>query len=125
MAARRTKRADGRYRVTLTYEDAQGVKRRATFYGRTQTEANAKRQEARDRLKAGGPIRDASCTLAEWLEQWEATFLQSSDRATSTKALYGGLCSRWIVPIIGHLRLGSSPLRWCTRADPSSLLFRA
>jgi hypothetical protein len=105
MAARKKKRADGRYRVTLTYEDAQGTKRRQGFYGRTQAEANAKRQEARERLAAGGPIRDASCTLAEWLEEWRGTFLATSDRATATKSLYSGLCARWIVPTIGHVRL--------------------
>jgi hypothetical protein len=45
MAARMRKRADGRYVVTVTYEDSEGAKRRHFVYGKTQAEANAKAKE--------------------------------------------------------------------------------
>ena len=73
MAARMRKRADGRYVVTVTYEDSEGAKRRHFVYGRTQTEANAKAKAARDRLDAA-PVRKASRTLSDWPAEWRATY---------------------------------------------------
>lgn len=100
MAARRTKRADGRYAVTITVEG-----RRHFVYGKTQAEAKAKADEARARLTAGAPVRDATRTLTDWLTEWRSTFLKASDRAQATKNLYGGLITRHVDPTIGSVRL--------------------
>jgi integrase len=53
MTARMRKRADGRYVVTVTYEDRAGARRRHYIYGKTQAEANAKAKAARRRVDSG------------------------------------------------------------------------
>jgi integrase len=103
MAARMRKRPDGRYVVTLTYEDGEGAKRRHFVYGRTQAEANAKAKAARERLEVCAPVRDASRTLSDWLAEWRATYLLASDRARSTKVLYAGLTRNYVDPQIGSI----------------------
>lgn len=105
MAARMRKRPDGRYCVSVTYEDSAGVARRHYVYGKTQTEANAKAKAARRRLEAGAPVRDASRTLSDWLTEWRATHLLASDRARATKLLYDGLTKRYVDPQIGTIPL--------------------
>jgi integrase len=106
MPARKTKRNDGRFAFTLRYVDPiTGEKKRAYFYGRTQAEAKAKAESARQRLTLGGPVRDASRTLADWLAEWETTFLEASNRARSTKTMHAGYCRAWIIPTLGHVRL--------------------
>jgi hypothetical protein len=65
MAARMRKRPDGRYCVSVTYEDMAGVRRRHYVYGKTQAEANAKAKAARQRLDSGAPVRDACRTLGD------------------------------------------------------------
>jgi len=99
---RLTKRADNRFTVTVTLDG-----KRRFFYGKTQAEARAKADEARARVKAGGPVRDATRTLADWLTEWADTYLALSDRAASTKELHAGYCRKWIIPTIGHVPLGN------------------
>jgi len=106
MSARRTKRADGRYSVTARLERPDGTIRRTYFYGRTQAEAKAKADAARERVGRGEPVRDATRTLSDWLAEWRTTFLRASDRAESTKDLYAGLTVGHVEPVIGHLALG-------------------
>jgi hypothetical protein len=117
MASRRTKRADGRYLVTLTVENPDGSTRRVYFYGRTQAEARAKAREAQERIALGAPVRDASRSFGDWLSEWRATFLAASDRAPSTKALYGGLLERHARP-----QLDQVPLARITPADLTRVL---
>ena len=106
MPPRKTKRNDGRFAFTLRYVDpVTGEKKRAYFYGKTQAEARAKAERARQRLTQGAPVRDASRTFADWLGEWQATFLEASNRARSTKTMHAGYCKTWIIPTIGHIRL--------------------
>jgi integrase len=105
MAARKSKRTDGRYGVSVSYEDSAGVRRRHYVYGRTQAEANAKAKAVRQRLDSGAPVRDASRTLGDWLTEWRGTYLLASDRARATKLLYGGLTKRYVDPQIGSIPL--------------------
>lgn len=102
MAGRLTRRADKRYTVTLTVDG-----KRYFFYGRTQAEARSKADEARARIKAGSPVRDATSTLGDWLNEWTGTYLALSDRAESTKIMHAGYCRTWIIPTIGQVPLGS------------------
>src|SRR5918994_1204883 len=106
MSARRTKRTDGRYGVTVRLERRDGTVRRTYFYGRTQAEAKAKALAARERVGRGEPVRDATRTVSDWLAEWRTTFLRASDRAESTKDLYAGLTVHHVEPLIGHLALG-------------------
>jgi integrase len=106
MPARKTKRQDGRFAVTVRYIDPlTGERKRAYFYGKTQAEAKAKAEKARQRLSQGAPLRDASRTLAEWLDEWQRTFLAASGRAQSTKVMHAGYCRSWIIPTLGSIRL--------------------
>ncbi len=90
---RRTK--DGkvvRYEGALTYDDPEtGKSRRHTVYGKTRPEVREKLKIARDRLAAGGPVKDAKRSVADWLEHWRKTTLAASDRKESTRALYENL----------------------------------
>ena len=102
MAGRLTKRVDNRYTVTLTLDG-----KRRFFYGKTQAEAKAKADDARARVKAGGPVRDATRVLTDWLNEWTGTYLALSDRAESTKIMHAGYVRAWIVPTIGSVPLGN------------------
>ena len=75
MSARRTKRIDGRYNVTLTVETPDGSKRRVYFYRRSQAEARRKADGARQRFAQGGPVRDATRSVSDWLAEWRGPFL--------------------------------------------------
>lgn len=90
-----TKRADGRYKVTVTYDDpTTGAKKRAYAYGKTQREAYAKADEVRDRLSKGAPVRDDTRTVSEWLTEWHTMALEASNRSRSTKDMYATLTGR-------------------------------
>ena len=100
MAPRLKKRADNRFTVTVTLDG-----KRRFFYGTTQAEAKA--EDARARVKLGGPVRDANRTLADWLGEWNETYLPLSNRAESTKIMHQGYTRTWIIPTIGTVQLGN------------------
>jgi integrase len=92
MAARMTKRADGRHQDSMRYTDpVTGEKKRQYFYGKTQAEVRAKMKEARARLDAGAPVKDASRTVGEWCAQWREVTLEASGRRETTKSTYRSL----------------------------------
>ena len=101
-------RANGSWEARLTYIDAEtGQRRRASFYGPTAKAARAKMDEARDRLDAGAPVKDATRSVGDWLRHWRATALAASDRKESTRALYANLCRRHLEPApFGVIPLG-------------------
>ncbi|WP_143337687.1 hypothetical protein [Dietzia sp. WMMA184] len=60
------RRESGGWEARLSYVDpATGVRRRVSFYGRTKADVRDKMREARDRLDAGAPPKDATITVAE------------------------------------------------------------
>ena len=61
------------------------------MYGRTRAEVREKLNQARDRLGAGAPVRDATRSVGDWLAHWRVTSLAVSDRKESTQALYANL----------------------------------
>jgi integrase len=61
--------------------DAQGRRRRHVVYGHLKREVVAKLEEARSRLAADEPIKDARTTVASFVNDWRAT----------TQALYSSL----------------------------------
>jgi integrase len=94
-----TKRADGRYMARLSYVDPiTGQRQRATFYDRTAKGVRAKLKDARDRLEAQAPPKDATRSVAAWLTHWRATTLVASDRKPATRELYGSLCRKHLEP---------------------------
>jgi integrase len=98
-------RSDGRWVAELSYEDENGIKKRRTVYGRTQAEARGKLKDARQRLEAGEPVKDATMTLADWLDQWVAKGLEASDRSRSTKDLYKVMVNAHLKPTLGAIKL--------------------
>jgi integrase len=90
-------RGDGKWCASFRYEDPMtGERERVTLYGRTKTEARAKMKEARARIDGGGPVRDSSATVAQWLAEWRQTALAASSRKATTKANYECLAKRHI-----------------------------
>ena len=87
-----------RYEGALSYIDDDGRTKRHTVYGRTRADVRDKLKQARERLDAGGPVKDDTRTVAQWLAQWRATTLEASDRARSTKQLYSDLSRRHLEP---------------------------
>ena len=106
MAARRTKRSDGRFTVTLTHYG-----RRHFFYGKTQAEAEAKAAAARERLTAGAPVRDATRTLNDWLGEWRTTLPCQLRPLRFDQAPLRRLTRRHVEPVIGALPLERSSPR--------------
>ena len=89
------KRPNGLWQARLSYLDpATGQRKRQSFYGPTAAAARAKLKEARERLDAGAPVKDATRTVGDWLAHWRAITLAASDRKQSTKALYATLCRK-------------------------------
>jgi integrase len=100
------RRGDGRWTAQLSYEDETGQAKRRTVYGRTQAEVRAKLREARQRVEGGEPVKDASITLATWLDDWTAKALEASDRKQATKDLYSMMARAYLKPALGHIELG-------------------
>lgn len=94
------------YAGALSYPDESGRTKRHTVYGRTRAEVRDKLKEAKGRLEAGAPVRDASRTVGDWMRQWRTTTLAASDRKESTQALYSNLSRRHLEPEpFGAIRL--------------------
>ena len=85
-------RANGTWEARLSYLDPDtGRRRRVSFYGPTAAAARKKMKDARDRLEAGAPVKDATRSACDWLAHWRATTLAASDRKESTRVLYANL----------------------------------
>jgi integrase len=72
-------------------KDENGDTKRYVAYGRTRKDVRDKLDTARERLKAGAPVRDATSTVGNWSAHWRATALAASDRKDTTKTLYANL----------------------------------
>jgi integrase len=100
------RRKDGTWSAELSYRDHYGTLRRRTVYGKTQAEVRAKFRDARERIESGAPVKDASMTVAAWLEDWITKSLAASDRKQATKDLYATLARTHLVPTVGTIPLG-------------------
>jgi hypothetical protein len=83
-----------RYEGQLTYTGEDGKTKRHSVYGRTRQDVRDKLRQARERLDAGAPVKDATRTVADWLAQWRVTTLAISDRKESTREMYAHLCHK-------------------------------
>jgi integrase len=100
------RRKDGTWSAELSYRDDYGTLKRRTVYGRTQAEVRAKFRDARERIESGAPVKDASVTVAAWLEDWITKSLAASDRKQATKDLYATLARTHLAPTVGTIPLG-------------------
>jgi integrase len=111
------RRKDGTWSAEVSYRDDDGRHKRRTVYGRTQAEVRAKLDEIRERLDAGAPIKDATMTLAAWLDDWTTKALPASDRKQATVDLYATIARKHLVPV-----LGSRPLDRIRPSDVEALI---
>lgn len=94
------------YIGAISYTGDDGQPQRHMVYGRTRADVRDKLKQARERLDLGGPVKDATRSVGDWLAHWRATTLATSDRKESTRALYGNLCRRHLEPApFGAIRL--------------------
>ncbi|MGY1728528.1 tyrosine-type recombinase/integrase [Geodermatophilus sp. SYSU D01062] len=100
------RRKDGTWSAELSYRDDHGTLKRRTVYGKTQAEVRAKLREVRQRIESGAPVKDASMTVAAWLEDWITKSLAASNRKQTTKDLYATLARTHLVPTVGTISLG-------------------
>jgi integrase len=100
------RRKDGRWESALAYTDEAGDRQRRRFYGRTKAEVRSKLDEARRRLHDGDPVKDATVTVAAWVESWIGAALAASNRKISTRENYATLARTHLVPApFGSIRL--------------------
>ncbi|MGY1794737.1 tyrosine-type recombinase/integrase [Geodermatophilus sp. SYSU D00525] len=100
------RRKDGTWSAELSYRDDHGTLKRRTVHGKTQAEVRAKLREVRERIESGAPVKDASMTVAAWLEDWITKSLAASDRKQATKDLYATLARTHLAPTVGTISLG-------------------
>ncbi len=86
------------YKGALSYLDENGFTKRYYAYGRTRADVKDKLDTARNRLKAGAPVKDAKLTVGAWMAQWRETGLAVSDRKDSTKSMYATLSRKHLEP---------------------------
>ena len=100
------RRRDGTWSAELSYRDDYGTPKRRTVYGRIQAEVRAKFRDARERIESGAPVKDASVTVAAWLDDWITKALAASDRKQATNDLYATMAHPHLAPILGTIPLG-------------------
>lgn len=89
------------YRVM--WRDVDGSQRSKSF----NTLADAKRLDAEVHLgrAPSRPDANAKSTIKAWLEEWFAMY--ADEWAITTVRQRGQICDKWIVPLIGNMRLGA------------------
>ena len=81
--------SDGKWVGTLDLgRDAQGRRRRHVVYGHLRREVIAKLEEARNRLAADEPVKDAKTTVGAFIDEWTRKALPASTRRASTRQNY-------------------------------------
>jgi integrase len=91
--------SDGKWVGTLDLgRDAQGKRRRHVVYGQLRREVVAKLEEARHRLVADEPVKDARLTVAMFVQDWIRKALPASQRRANTRANYESIARTHLVP---------------------------
>ena len=117
---RNKNRADGRYQVKAYYTDpATGQRKEKFFYGKTQSEAQAKKKEFQDLLATGADPVALKITVSEYVEKWLA-LRALKDQGRKTDKTYNGY-----VREAKRLTdaLGAKPLRQVTRSDLQAVIY--
>jgi integrase len=93
------RRGDGRWVGSLDFgRDANGKRRRHVVYGSLRREVAAKLEEARSRLSADEPVRDARVTVAMECEDYIRKALRASSRKASTIENYSIIARTHLAP---------------------------
>jgi integrase len=93
------RRGDGRWVGSLDLgRDANGKRRRHVVYGTLRRDVAAKLEEARSRLSADEPVRDARVTVAMECEDYIRKALRASSRKASTIENYSIIARTHLAP---------------------------
>jgi integrase len=93
------RRADGRWVGSLDLgRDGNGKRRRHVVYGHLKREVVAKLEEARHRLAADEPVKDARLTVAMFVQDWVHKALPASGRKATTQDNYAIIATTHLVP---------------------------
>jgi integrase len=91
--------SDGLWVGALTYVDDEGKRRQHVIAsGRRRTDVANKLEEARRRLAAEEPVRDARVTVAMFVEDWTRKALPASGRKPTTQANYATIARTHLTP---------------------------
>lgn len=85
--------------------EADGVRRRRTFYGRTREDAEAKKADLLRKAEANVPITPTHLTLGSYLNEWLVQVVADRVRP-NTLAAYRFYVERYLEPDLGKKRLG-------------------
>lgn len=98
-------RADGRWEGRYTGSDG----RQHSVYGKTQKAVSAALREATHDVDAGSWLDPSRMTVAQWLKTWLADY--QAHTSARTVELYRDLADRYIIPVIGDVRMSAlSPI---------------
>lgn len=116
---RRKKRDDGLYQVELRYVDDNGVSKKKSFYGKTQTEANKKRDNFKRDLESGIAVDKIDTTVTQWVTKWLETRAKkdSTKATTATYDMYKRESDRLVAAV------GKKRLRDVVKSDILSILY--
>jgi integrase len=91
--------SDGKWVGTLDLgRDVNGKRRRHVVYGQLKREVVAKLEEARNRVKADEPVKDARLTVAMFVSDWVGKALPASGRKPTTQANYAIMAKTHLAP---------------------------
>jgi integrase len=113
------RRADGRWVGSLDLgRDTGGKRHRHVVYGKLRREVVAKLEEARSRLAADEPVKDARVTVASFIDDWLEKALPASPRRPTAQATYAALARTHLIPA----PFGALPLDRLRPSDIEALL---
>lgn len=100
------RRPDGTWagQVSVGYDPATGKLKRKSFYGRTRQEVAEKLNKALSDLRQGTFVEDTVATVESWLKTWLEEYKRPKVRPTTFES-YAWLAGRYIVPVVGHIKL--------------------
>ena len=91
--------SDGLWIASLTYADDNGKRRqRVVASGKRRGDVAEKLEEARRRLKADEPVKDARLIVATAVEDWIRKALAASGRKRTTQANYAIIARTHLAP---------------------------
>ena len=109
-------RKNGTWAAECYIPDEYGIKKRKSFYGKTEEIARAKMKEALKQVEETGTFKDYSkMTYRQWLEKWMTDY--KHDLKPATKENYGYMLE-------GHIynTIGEKPIRQLTNPDVQRLI---
>lgn len=101
-----SKRSDGRWEARWFENDALGKRKRRSAYRASEAAAKKALRDALRRVDDGLPGVDSRSTLATYSEHWSKTTLAVDDVKDSTRRLYRDALRLWVLPHLGHRKLG-------------------